>query len=790
MFAAIIRENKSFKNVNLIFEYRLIDHSGFCDLVVIGQKANNPCVYIIELKEWDNNRKCIPYCNADNKAVKGKILYNGNNVVNHPSAQVEGYVKSCKNKHSAVTMSDIDIAVVGRVFFPCFNDETIDGYRQKPNHNLVKDYSVFNSTKKLADDILKFIDSPDPDFLKKFSFGTYAQGTDLKSWAENALRKFMNDGEAKPPFTLIDTQETAYNDIVKELEKSIKDTSNEKKVFIIEGEPGSGKTAVAINLLLEALSIEQQLPDDKYTRNILFASSSTNEKTWKNTFSGKDCKDLIVKDSMFNPGFNSTSKNEISRLFEKSEYHYLLDDEIVESTGERKFNRKRWREIWDVVKNKKIKGVPCEISDNMYFLTIADEAHSQVACYDEDRQEEIRFTSKGWTEAIGPQAFYVMYTSQITLFLMEDKQGFTDKEATKVENIKKLARELEVKEDNIKHFKLTEQYRCGQSTDYIKWVEKLLCQKEGIDPANKPETKDSITYFKNKNGDNSFSIQVTDYPSDMEKILRKYLDEENASMRLISSYSVLWKSHSEPHGTSKYSAEAKQGLAPEKQDFYLEDRDGKYWNRVWNTKDQFVMPIENKPMQEYPLCEVGYPQEIRGWDFNYFGILWLDDLLWRNGRWGLRANLIEDRPFSGKAPTKDDPDPLWVGPILDRALFSCCKKANYEAIEIYRTTDDKKQVDQRKKIEKQIMDLRKESFVTEEDAVNAATKILDLKKELAEKRFAKETVIFKSESTPCINDLIDRVLAIYRILLTRALKGNVIYVKDPETREHLRDLLK
>ena len=51
-------------------------------------------------------------------------------------------------------------------------------------------------------------------------------------------------------------------------------------------------------------------------------------------------------------------------------------------------------------------------------------------------------------------------------------------------------------------------------------------------------------------------------------------------------------------------------------------------------------------------------------------------------------------------------------------------------------------------------------------------------------------IFFKHPDFPELNNLIDIQLRIYRILLTRALKGNVIYVKDPETREHLRDLLK
>ena len=33
-----------------------------------------------------------------------------------------------------------------------------------------------------------------------------------------------------------------------------------------------------------------------------------------------------------------------------------------------------------------------------------------------------------------------------------------------------------------------------------------------------------------------------------------------------------------------------------------------------------------------PLCEVGCPYVVRGFDYDYVGVLWLSDLVWR-GRW-------------------------------------------------------------------------------------------------------------------------------------------------------------
>jgi len=38
-------------------------------------------------------------------------------------------------------------------------------------------------------------------------------------------------------------------------------------------------------------------------------------------------------------------------------------------------------------------------------------------------------------------------------------------------------------------------------------------------------------------------------------------------------------------------------------------------------------------MYDDPLCEVGCPYVVRGFDWDYVGLLWLSDLVWRHDRW-------------------------------------------------------------------------------------------------------------------------------------------------------------
>jgi DUF2075 family protein len=63
------------------------------------------------------------------------------------------------------------------------------------------------------------------------------------------------------------------------------------------------------------------------------------------------------------------------------------------------------------------------------------------------------------------------------------------------------------------------------------------------------------------------------------------------------------------------------------------------WSRPWNfvpggtDYTAFIAGRPGTPMHDDPLCEVGCTYAVRGFDFDYLGLLWLDDLLWRDGKW-------------------------------------------------------------------------------------------------------------------------------------------------------------
>jgi uncharacterized protein len=140
-------------------------------------------------------------------------------------------------------------------------------------------------------------------------------------------------------------------------------------------------------------------------------------------------------------------------------------------------------------------------------------------------------------------------------------------------------------------------------------------------------------------------FRVYSDPFQMEQELRSL--SARHGVRLVSSYSRPWKTEhiSHPHR-----------LPPEGLDFceVVTSAAGerRVWSRPWNfaPKGDFTGIVAGRiglPIHDDPLCEVACTYAIRGFDFDYVGLLWLDDLVWRDGKWQVPlANVYE----SGMGP--------------------------------------------------------------------------------------------------------------------------------------------
>lgn len=661
----------------LLLEYKLPAASAWCDLVLLGANAENRKeVIIVELKNYQKNQDDAP------GSYEGLMMHKGS-VIKHPADQVKGYTEYCRRFHSVVL--DEGAEVNGCVYFTQPID--LQPYRLAPNDRLTAEYPMYNteSFDCLAEYVTAKICKGDEAFAASFVNGFYKQDRNiLRQVAENLS---ANSATVRP-FVLLDEQRLGFNLVMQTLEQRVKD--GKKEVIVVQGPPGSGKSAVAINLWIESV---MKYSKEKDCGNIVFVTTSSSQSdNWKMTFDkyGKKyhASQVVLKISSFNPGFNEAKvKQMIYPYFAEKEEKYVL------SHKDRRLNIKYFREYLQYILDNHLEK---NYKRNLHFMSVVDEAHALI----NPTKEDFRSSNFcGWCCSMGPEAFHVINESQISVFFTDGKQSFRDNETTTIEDIKAWAEELGA------HFSSVSldgmQFRCAGSYEYVDWVENLFSEH----PLH------NVTKWADK-----FKVKVVDFPSEMEDDIRQYVNQGNASCRLMSSYTRKWISTANDEMHSKLS----------EHDFVLDDKEGSKWKKYWNSGkhyDIYVQGSRGTMMNTDPLSEIGCPYVVRGFDYDYVGLLWLEDIIVRNGEWCLNLDYIEEKGFkSDKVKAKE-------------ALKLAKKHGKYRG------------------------------------------KVSGI-------------IPSKLDGFPAVNMFFNAVTQAYRILLTRAIKGVTIYIKDEETRAYVRKLLK
>jgi len=275
---------------HLTLEYKLPSASAWCDAILLGNNTKSPQVLIIELKDWDTS--------SDDPGVSESLILHKGKPYLHPSEQVKGYTLYCSRFHSAVL--EDSAAVNGCVYFT--RNSPIDPYKVPPHDNLVKEFPIFNLTDEDQNNAFsKFISSriayPDEQFAIKFEDGIYKQDRNILIQVAQNMKQSQDK-----PFELIDEQRKGYYLVLKAIDESTKQ-KNKKQVIIIEGPPGSGKSALAANLW-----IESALQYNEYGNIVFVTTSSSQKSNWSEVFnrtsqlfSGKF---MILPANQYNPGLS------------------------------------------------------------------------------------------------------------------------------------------------------------------------------------------------------------------------------------------------------------------------------------------------------------------------------------------------------------------------------------------------------------------------------------------------------------------------------------------------------
>lgn len=315
----VLNTNEISDDCTIAIEYRIPASAKRIDFLISGLDENDKeNVVIVELKQWENVEKV-----KDEDGLVKTFLGNSKRKTVHPSYQawtyaalIEDYNESaqegkiilhpCAYLHNYIKVNEDD---------PILDDEYKDYLEKAPVYRK-------GEAMKLREFISKFVKKGDNGTaLYEIENGKIRPSKSL----QDAL-VLMLDGNEE--FKMIDDQKVVYEDIKRNSKKYM--LNNKKLVYIIEGGPGTGKTVLAINLLVKL--INEKFVVCYATKNA--APREVYEKKLKGRYKNKDIKNLFKGSGSFTK-LNSNEldmilADESHRLIKKSRYDKKGENQIKE----------------------------------------------------------------------------------------------------------------------------------------------------------------------------------------------------------------------------------------------------------------------------------------------------------------------------------------------------------------------------------------------------------------------------------------------------------------------------
>ena len=254
-----------------------------------------------------------------------------------------------------------------------------------------------------------------------------------------------------------------------------------------------------------------------------------------------------------------------------------------------------------------------------YFNTYlnADEDELDVLICDEAhrirKHSWNRWTKKKAEDPDRPQIDELLSVARVTVFFIDDLQAVRKDEIGNSDDIERLA---EDRGAEVHEFELPIQFRCGGSDGFLRWVENTLGLRR--------------TANQLWGGDENFEFGILDSPEELEATIRaKNADGHTA--RLVAGYCWPW---SDPDDQGRLHPDVKIGT----------------WAHPWNARPNAGRLASGIPKshlwasEEGGLDQIGCIYTAQGFEFDYVGVIFGDDLVYRPRRgWSGRPQFSKDR---------------------------------------------------------------------------------------------------------------------------------------------------
>jgi DUF2075 family protein len=222
-------------------EYNIPLTNNRVDFILTGKDQNDvETAVIIELKQWSKVET------TQKDAIVKTALGGGVRETNHPSYQAWSYASLIEDYNETVRLESIALK-------PCAYLHNLDS-RESINDPCYQEHlnkaPVFISkdVKKLNAFLKQFIRQGDTtDIMYRIEHGKIKPSKNL---ADSLVSMIQGNTE----FLMIDDQKLVYETAI---DLAVNGATDKKQVLIVEGGPGTGKSVVAINLLVELTKREK-----------------------------------------------------------------------------------------------------------------------------------------------------------------------------------------------------------------------------------------------------------------------------------------------------------------------------------------------------------------------------------------------------------------------------------------------------------------------------------------------------------------------------------------------------
>lgn len=334
----ILSDNDIPNNAGVSVEYKIPQTSNRIDFILTGRDQNKAdTAIIVELKQWSDVGR------TDKDAIVETFLGGRVREVNHPSYQAWTYAALLQDFNE--TIRDENIELIPCAYLHNCEQEDVINHSSYSEHTSKAPSFLRNDTQRLQSFIKQYVKYGDANnIMYRIDNGKIKPSKNLADVLVSLMK-----GNAE--FYMVDDQKLVFETVLSLADKA---ATNNKQVLIVEGGPGTGKSVVAINLLV-ALTRQEKLvhyvtknaaPREVYSAKL---TGSFKKSHINNLFKGSGSYHSAEQNSL-----EVLIVDEAHRLNEKSgRYENLGENQIKEIINAAKFSvffidedqRVHWKDI-------------------------------------------------------------------------------------------------------------------------------------------------------------------------------------------------------------------------------------------------------------------------------------------------------------------------------------------------------------------------------------------------------------------------------------------------------------